>query len=80
MRLAHGDRLVLGPARLVCLFVTEPLGLADKQRWTYEAAFHELTAGGAARELAWASLSPERRAAAAALASVEAEQVSALCI
>ena len=81
MKLQHGDRLVLGPARLVCLFISEPLSLAEKQKWTYDHALHEtLACGGGGgsvskRALAWAALSPARRAAAEAVAAVEAQQV-----
>jgi hypothetical protein len=84
VKLQHGDRLVLGPARLVCLFISEPLSLAEKQKWTYDHALHETLAcggggggggSGSKRALAWAALSPARRAAAEAVAAVEAQQV-----
>ena len=70
VRLQHGDRLVLGPARLVCIYVSEPLTLAEKNNWTYDFALNE-----ARSNKAWELLSPARRAAAEALASVREEQV-----
>ena len=74
VRLQHGDRLVLGPARLVCIYVAEPLTLAEKTNWTYDFALNE-----ARSNKAWELLSPARRAAAESLASVREEQVMCGC-
>ena len=45
VRLAHGDRVVLGPGRLLAVFAEQPLTLDEKAAWTYEAAFSELALG-----------------------------------
>lgn len=42
LRLAHGDRVVLGPCRLVSLFLTHPLTAAEKHSLTYAMAFGEV--------------------------------------
>ena len=43
LRLAHGDRVVLGPCRLVSLFLTQPLTAAERRSWTYAMAFGEVS-------------------------------------
>ena len=57
-RLAHGDRITLGPCRMLALWCEEPLSEALAEKWTYEAAFAELMHR---ESLQWTLLSPTRR-------------------
>ena len=43
--LNHLDRLILGPCRLLCLFLSKPLEPSEREEWTYEAAVRELQSG-----------------------------------
>jgi hypothetical protein len=58
--LEHMDRLIIGPCRVVCLYLTEKLTPMQKAQYTYDSAFREFMSGNdnAARLL----MSPRRQA------------------
>ena len=41
-KLEHGDRITIGPCRLLGLWCEHPLSAEEKDKWTYEAAVDEL--------------------------------------
>jgi len=46
--LQHLDRVVFGPCRMLCLYLTHPLTPEEKASWTYTKTFREFTSSGAA--------------------------------
>ena len=46
--LAHLDRIVFGPCRMLCLYLTKPLTAQERATWTYLQAFREFRAQGGA--------------------------------
>jgi hypothetical protein len=56
--LVHGDRLTLGPCRMIAVWCEEPLSDDLVDQWTYDAAFAELMHH---ESLQWTLLSPVRR-------------------
>lgn len=45
--LQHMDRVVLGPCRMLCLYLTHPLTAEERNAWTYTKTFREFTSSGA---------------------------------
>ena len=67
--LKHLDRVIIGPCRIVCLYLTQKLTGLEKAQHTYDAAFREFMSGddNAARLL----MSPRRQALLDEVQSIE---------
>ena len=67
--LKHLDRVIIGPCRIVCLYLTQKLTGMEKAQHTYDAAFREFMSGddNAARLL----MSPRRQALLDEVQSIE---------
>ena len=57
--LQHLDRVVFGPCRMLCLYLTQPLTVDEKSKLTYSYAFREFTSEGAGDD---GLMTPERQA------------------
>lgn len=53
------DRVVFGPCRMLCLYLTQPLTVDEKSKLTYSYAFREFTSEGAGDD---GAMTPERQA------------------
>jgi hypothetical protein len=69
--LQHLDRLVLGPCRLVCLFLKRALTPVEQEAWTYDACFEEMNSSSSS-----ALMSTARRTTVTALKAVENEHIA----
>ena len=74
VKLNHMDRIVIGPCRLICLFLTKPLTREERQQWTYDSISAELSrlTAGLTRSL----MSPARKRVVETQAMVQSEQVA----
>eukprot|EP00616_Rhizochromulina_sp_CCMP1243_P017821 CAMPEP_0118966644 /NCGR_PEP_ID=MMETSP1173-20130426/4091_1 /TAXON_ID=1034831 /ORGANISM="Rhizochromulina marina cf, Strain CCMP1243" /LENGTH=1179 /DNA_ID=CAMNT_0006915457 /DNA_START=13 /DNA_END=3552 /DNA_ORIENTATION=+ len=67
--LNHLDRIILGPCRLLALYLERPMTAEDRARWNYANSFRELISGDTEAERML--MSPARRALLDRLGEIE---------
>jgi hypothetical protein len=74
IKLQHLDRIVLGPCRLICLYLTHELSYKDRNYWNYDACFTELSSRG--KEIPRSLLSTSRCKLVDQLSQLECEEIA----
>jgi len=73
--LTHMDRVVFGPTRMLCLYLTQPLTSEQRAEHTYQRCFREFASGGAIDERNL--MSPARQALVDTLHEIEQQLAQA---